>query len=429
MTTVAQLSEILQSLLIDDAKQLGRSSGFIQRERKFNGASFAQALVFGWQANPRASLEELCQSARACGVEISPQGLQERLNPAAAHFLERLLQQSLTYRVTSEGEPAGLLERFTGIYLQDTSVIGLPPELVQIWRGCGHGQGKSASLKLQTLFEYKQGALHLSLQPGAAHDTQGQATHLPARSVRIADSAYFKVAVFKDFNQHGIGWLSRVPATVTIWQDHQTLPIGTWLAQAEPSTLDVEVHLTRQRLPCRLLAMRVPEKVAQQRRARVTQDAKDQGHLLRPETLALCEWTVMATNLPPEDLTLQEGLILLRLRWQIELLFKLWKQTFHFTAWRTSRPVQILCEVYAKLLSLVVQHWLLVLGCWDAPERSLFKAVLVLQKHAFHLATVLPSLTQLQATLAALLPSLLRCKIQKRKARPATFQLLGRASP
>ena len=78
-TTIHQLCEQLQKLLIEDARRLGRASGFIQRQRKLTGASFVPALVFGWLANPQASLE-LCQSARVCGVEISPQGLQERLN-------------------------------------------------------------------------------------------------------------------------------------------------------------------------------------------------------------------------------------------------------------------------------------------------------------------------------------------------------------
>jgi hypothetical protein len=51
-TTISQLSEVLQQFLIEDANQIGRESGLIQRQRKFSGASFAQSLIFGWQANP-----------------------------------------------------------------------------------------------------------------------------------------------------------------------------------------------------------------------------------------------------------------------------------------------------------------------------------------------------------------------------------------
>jgi hypothetical protein len=46
-TTVPELCTTLQALLIDDARRLGRASGFIKRERKLNGASFVQSVVFG----------------------------------------------------------------------------------------------------------------------------------------------------------------------------------------------------------------------------------------------------------------------------------------------------------------------------------------------------------------------------------------------
>jgi len=144
-TTVNELSQVLQGLLIEDADRLGRATGFIQRQRKFKGSSFAQALVFGWQANPRASLEELCQSASTCGVKISPQGLQDRLNEHAAQFLKALLEQSLTYLVEGEGSCLQLLEPFQGVYLQDSSLIALPRELAHLWKGNGNQIGASAS--------------------------------------------------------------------------------------------------------------------------------------------------------------------------------------------------------------------------------------------------------------------------------------------
>ena len=121
-TTIPQLSQILQQLLIEDANRIGRESGFIQRQRKLSGASFAQSLVFGWQANPKASLEELCQSARVCGVAISPQGLQERLNsPQANRFLHQLLLKGVNYLVQSHSERDDLLASFAGVYIQDSS--------------------------------------------------------------------------------------------------------------------------------------------------------------------------------------------------------------------------------------------------------------------------------------------------------------------
>ena len=64
-TRIEQLSVQTQDILIREAEELGRQSGFIKCERKFNGESLAQMLVYGWQANPPVSLEELSQSAQA----------------------------------------------------------------------------------------------------------------------------------------------------------------------------------------------------------------------------------------------------------------------------------------------------------------------------------------------------------------------------
>ena len=149
----------------------------------------------------------------------------------------------------------------------------------------------------------------------------------------------------------------------------------------------------------------------------------------KPETLALCEWTILVTNLPPESFSLADILCLQRLRWQIELLFKLWKNELSLDEWRSHQPHQILSELYAKLILALVQHWLLLLGCWPVESRSLIKATMVLRKHAFHILSALSDCSFLIRTLHLILPSLARCTVQKRKTRPATFQLLSRAIP
>ena len=427
MTTVAELSQILQQLLIEDANRLGRESGFIQRQRKLSGATFAQSLVFGWQANPKASLEELCQSARVCGVEISPQGLQERLNSKQAHqFLKQLLLKGVTYLVQNEGERDDLLKGFNGVYIQDSSRIELPSELASIWSGTSQN---GATLKVHAVMDYGKGRFDLTLASGRAHDCPLQTVNLPAGSLRLADLGYFKVKVFEQLNQQGSWWVSRLPARAGIWQDDGVVSLLSWLVNQPNGLIDQHVQITAQRLPCRLVAVPVPPEVAQVRRERVRQSAKARKHSqLQSETLDLCDWTILVTNLPSTLYSADDILALQRLRWQIELLFKLWKQDLSLDEWRSKQPDQILTEVYAKLLAALIQHWCFILGCWQHANRSLFKAASVLRKHAFHLLASLPSRSHLRTTLELILPSLSRCLVRKRKERPATFQLLARSS-
>ncbi len=427
-TTIPQLSQILQQLLIEDANRIGRESGFIQRQRKLSGASFAQSLVFGWQANPQASLEELCQSARVCDVTISPQGLQERLNsPQANRFLHQLLLKGVSYLVQSHSQRNDLLASFAGVYIQDSSQIELPSCLHTIWQG---QQTEQAMLKLQAVLDYQHGQFDLTLASGRDHDCPLQTVALPAGSLRLADLGYFKVKVFEQLNKQGVRWVSRLPARSGIWQDDHVIHLADWLNQQDNAVIDRPVELTAQRLPCRLLAIRVPPEVAKERHKRVRKAAsKRKNSRLKPETLALCDWTILATNLPPETFTLDDILCLQRLRWQIELLFKLWKSDLSLDEWRSQQPHQILSEVYAKLLLALIQHWLLLLGCWQHENRCLVKAAKVLRKHAFHSLAALSDFALLLRTLRLILPTLARCTVQKRKTRPATFQLLGRAFP
>ncbi len=109
----------------------------------------------------------------------------------------------------------------------------------------------------------------------------------------------------------------------------------------------------------------------------------------------------------------------------MELLFKLWKSHGRIDESRSAKPWRMLCEVYAKLLAMVVQHWLLVAGCWAYPDRSLVKAAQTVRKHALAMASAFGSLRRLLLALRVVIRCVASgCRLNKRKARPNTYQLL-----
>lgn len=42
------MSEVLQQVFNEEACDLARETGFIKRERTFDGADFAQSMIFAW---------------------------------------------------------------------------------------------------------------------------------------------------------------------------------------------------------------------------------------------------------------------------------------------------------------------------------------------------------------------------------------------
>ncbi len=178
---------------------------------------------------------------------------------------------------------------------------------------------------------------------------------------------------------------------------------------------------------CRLIGVRVPAAVAEARRSAERTAARQEGRAPHAAVLALCGWTLLLTSLRRAELSVREALVLARARWQVELVFKLWKSAGNETAgWRSADPWQVLCTVYAKLLGCLVQHWLLVSGCWDVADKSLWAAAATIRARAWTLLSALRrSLYRLREELGEqrrILQS--GCQVQHRKSRPAHFQLL-----
>jgi hypothetical protein len=154
--------------------------------------------------------------------------------------------------------------------------------------------------------------------------------------------------------------------------------------------------------------------------------ARRRSKKIDPGRWALAEWTVYATNIPASLLTFEEVLVVARCRWQIELLFKLWKQEGRIDESRSAKPWRILCEVYGKLLGMVVQHWVLLVSCWSYANRSLVKASRTVRGHALHLAAMLKQGGQLVVKVLEVIQRCLArgCRVNKRRKEPATHQLL-----
>jgi Transposase DDE domain len=134
---------------------------------------------------------------------------------------------------------------------------------------------------------------------------------------------------------------------------------------------------------------------------------------------------VYATNVSTDMLTVTEALALGRCRWQIELLWKLWKSEGRVDDSRSAKPWRILTEVYAKLLGMVVQHWMLLTSCWSFANRSLRKASSTIRAHALNIAIVLPHRHLVRQTMQTLQRVLQRgSRVGKRKARPPNHEIL-----
>ena len=80
---------------------------------------------------------------------------------------------------------------------------------------------------------------------------------------------------------------------------------------------------------------------------------------------------------------------------------------------------------YAKLITVVVQHWLLLVSCWPDPERSLVQAAQTIRQEAVLLAHAFAGLLTLPAALRQIAAGIAAgCRLNRRRQAPSTGQLL-----
>ena len=430
MATISQTRELIQWLLGPLANQLATATHFTQRESKLTGSAFVQALVFSGLAQPAWTYSQLCQGALNAGVAISPQGLDQRFTPQAADLLQQVLQQAVTQRLPSQPGVIPLLQRFTGVVIRDSSVIVLPAALQGVWPGVGGSAGETAALKLQVKLDYRSGQVGGPiLHAGRVHD-QGspfQTEELPAGTLRLGDLGFFELAQFARDSRRQVYWLSRYKlGTYLFTAGGQRLDLLAWLQGLTTPQAELPIQLgARARIPVRLLVQRVPQEVADQRRRKLNDVARKKQQAVSAEGWALAEWTLLLTNVPPELLSLREALVLLGVRWQIECLFRVWKDQFQVDEWRSQKPWRILCEVYAKLIGVVLFQWCVQMGLWVLPDHSLWKAAAVLHRLATSLALTLADAAGFERVLEHLQTSFEQiCHLNSRRAAPNTPQLL-----
>jgi hypothetical protein len=358
MTKIAELTPILYKLFTMTAQQLAKETGFIQRQRKITGAAFAQTLVLGSLAHPQATRKQLHLHSLQTEMQITQQGLDDRFNEKAVRFMRALLEATLSLTIKSESKNV-ILQQFNGIYIADCTRL--------VWPELG--------IKLGVRWEIQRGEIQACLLDLLQNDQSASVIDLslPPGALILADLGFFKLERFWHWNELGVYWVSRYKIGTTVsTRDGQRIDLLALLEQQDDLNLEVVVGTGKHAVGCRLLAKRLSEADYAKRLARLKEQIKD-GRPISERQLAMARWSVYMTNIP--DINMEQVHILVRTRWQIELLFKLWKSHGKILKSNSANPARQQCEGLAKLIGVLVAHWSLLVCGWELADMPLVEGL------------------------------------------------------
>lgn len=423
----------LRHLLEDLASELGSETKFVQRKSKMSAACFCQALILGSLEEGEKSLNDFAQISQELGVEITPSGFNQRFNESAVQLLKEMLGKSLDLNLKIAHE-APFLAQFSDVQLVDSSYMGLPKELKELFPGIG--RATTAGLKLFLNYSYRFGQIKaLEVSTGRTMDQNHQIhiDHATENSLTMFDLGFFNQMLFQRFENKNAYFIVRYQNQTALYEDDLgRFDLLSHLKATKGNEVDISVRIgSKVKTSVRLIALRLPKDVAAQRRRKAKEQAKADGRRPTPsaERLALLDWAIFVTNVPGNLLSVEQITLIYRLRWQIELIFKVWKSCAKIKTIGAFRTERVLCQLYARLTALVLFHFLIAPKIAMYKDLSLAKAFSVIKRQAIRIIEAFAGSTkQLVKVLKKIDNGLLRfARMDKRKKNPNTYQLLEEA--
>jgi len=360
----------------DEVESIAKETDFVQRtSAKLNGSTFVDSLLFTGFNHKDLSLEALStQLDHEYHVEISKQGVDQRFNENSVAFMKSLLEQLLP-KVLSEVPVISFLEDYRSVRIKDSTSFQLPENMEEKYSGSG-GDASKAVIRIQFEYDYRSGKVYdLSLHAfndQDAKDAQLTVSNIEKNDLIIRDLGYVVIKVLLFIANMEAWYLNRFNFSSTAYEKigdvYQEIDFGKiqkYMNKNQVDSLEKEVYIGKKKsLKTRLIIERLPEKKVEVRLRKAKEQARKKGRQLTDKYKAHIGLNVYITNIDAEKLPVKNVQILYKLRWQIELVFKIWKSIGEIHKVKKMKLHRFETLLFAKLIWIII-NWAIM---WDISQ-------------------------------------------------------------
>lgn len=339
---------------------LARKCRFIvRRSRHFSAQGFVLTLL-KTTVRGKASFNQLAMTLGDLEEKsLTKQALHKRTGRVATEFMFGVVAKSLLVRWSVSEREDDMLVEFGRVIVEDSSQRRLPVANHEDFPAHGNGHGKTAGAKFDLAFDLKTGEpVEATLHLATTQDREigpDLVDSIHRDDLVLRDMGYYSAGEFARIEECGAFWLSRLPAT-TGATDSRSCTIEQRLCGCRGNRVEFQAKHGKDGHPARLVAVRAERDLVERRRRERREAANKQGRTPSADTLLRDGWHIMVTNIPGEKMDSQALFKLYAQRWQIEIVFRTWKQSARTdTALnRRSNPFHLQCLMFASLLHLIL---------------------------------------------------------------------------
>jgi len=383
---------------------LAKDFSFVKRASKLNGSTFFNLIVFYNDNLKNDSLNDLSGILKKeFNVNITKQSLHERFNKNSVLFLSNAFEKLLRDRISSSHTLKNC-SNFKRILIKDSVCFQIDESLAEYYPGSG-GSGSKASVRIQFEYEILSGTItDISISAFNTQDAKDSITTIELikqGDLIIRDLAYMHLAVLDKIINKFAYFLCRLNTKTKVYQvkgekfvEINFSKIAKKMRKFDIPRVEEHVYIgEKEKLKVRLVICLMPDAEYNKRIRKAQINAKNKGRQLGKDFRSRASLNLFITNADYDSITTDNAWSLYRLRWQIELMFKIWKSTWEIDEVKKVKKERLECYILSKLLIIVLcwrATWVIAKELYRIENKSLsfIKAFKTLRRYASELKSV-----------------------------------------
>jgi len=320
-------------------------------------------------------------------------------------FIQKLFELLLNRQLSENHLPSELSKHFKTIKVMDSTEFKLPDSFTADFPGYSLNS-TPACAAIQLEYDVLSRRI-LCLSIGSARESDKTVAdhrmhHIEKGDLILRDLGYYSTDSYLKIEQQNAFYVSRLKAQVSIYQKtDEGFKVLDWSSILQKIKKDKKDHFDewvyigkKQKHPVRLMAWELQEN-EQQKRLKKKKDIKG---FIAKEDVIWSKLNVLITNIDATVIDADQAYKLYKIRWQIELMFKIWKSILNMDVTRKMKTSRLKCYLYSKFI------WILL--CWDITG----VAELVQWKEAGKLLSFYKCMAILRTKATELKRTLFRCR-------------------